>query len=320
MEQRHDFSVLIGPIILTYMTMIVVIALRNHLSRLLSISLLAFLFVLPLGYCALNIREPILYTSIWYWFRCMEILHDEKHFKDKSLLFCLTHCTAFQGLRGAEWKGRCLDVAVLIQFMIEISLLSATLHLESNFFENLADCSIEGRISWFWIFRFLNIILMLYALLLTLCDGTRVLVRLIGGYDIISFMRSPFISSSLSEFWGKRWNLAVQDGLKRVIYKPTIVLYGKNIAISATYACSTALHIVPAALSGASYNKLTWILLYFAVQTLFLLYESMMKVWFERLPVRMRRLWTLGVLLGWGLFCYMGSQCDRDLKGHFYFR
>lgn len=63
------------------------------------------------------------------------------------------------------------------------------------------------------------------------------------GLQLIPFMLNPiFESSSVSDFWGKRWNLVVHGLLKRGVYKPVRSKYSRLAASTATFIASGVFH------------------------------------------------------------------------------
>jgi hypothetical protein len=74
--------------------------------------------------------------------------------------------------------------------------------------------------------------------------GVSLLYNLVYGYETYEIVLNPmFKSTSVSEFWGRRWNLLVHNGLKNGVYKPTRKLTSSKIlAVLATFAASGVLH------------------------------------------------------------------------------
>lgn len=83
------------------------------------------------------------------------------------------------------------------------------------------------------------LIAMLFQVYLTTFGfGLNFLASLLG-YDLIPNMLNPiFESSSISDFWGRRWNLVVHGMLKRGVYKPVRTKYSRLIASTATFLAS----------------------------------------------------------------------------------
>ncbi len=62
------------------------------------------------------------------------------------------------------------------------------------------------------------------------------------GVDCRELFKSPGLSMSLNEFWGKRWNLAFSEMTARVIYRPLKDKLGKGTAVFGAFLFSGLLH------------------------------------------------------------------------------
>lgn len=75
-------------------------------------------------------------------------------------------------------------------------------------------------------------------------------VRAIAGLELESPSDKPYLSTSLQDFWGKRWNLTVTNTLKQTVYRPVrsalAVVLGKELAplaaVFATFLISGLMH------------------------------------------------------------------------------
>ncbi|KAJ3679858.1 hypothetical protein LUZ60_016136 [Juncus effusus] len=52
----------------------------------------------------------------------------------------------------------------------------------------------------------------------------------------------PYLSTSLRDLWGRRWNLMVSDILRLTVYNPVRIRYGTGTGILATFAVSGFMH------------------------------------------------------------------------------
>lgn len=84
-----------------------------------------------------------------------------------------------------------------------------------------------------------RIVLILYCCLIFLLVDVLValssfLVRTIIGLDLEPPSDEPYLSTSLQEFWGRRWNLTVTNTLRETVYKPvrsiSMTILGKKCA------------------------------------------------------------------------------------------
>jgi len=59
-----------------------------------------------------------------------------------------------------------------------------------------------------------------YLMLYTSFTGQRLLIGM-GGFDSAELMRNPLLrSTSVRDFWGRRWNLLIHSLMKRIFFKP----------------------------------------------------------------------------------------------------
>ena len=62
------------------------------------------------------------------------------------------------------------------------------------------------------------------------------------GFDCRSLFRDPLRSQNLSEFWGKRWNLAFNEMTSIAVYRPLSKITGKQTALVSAFLFSGLLH------------------------------------------------------------------------------
>lgn len=107
-----------------------------------------------------------------------------------------------------------------------------------------------------------------------------------AGRDVVPIMRAPILSTSLSEFWSRRWNLAFRDFAHTFVFRPLVRRRWTRLAEWAAFAFSGIVHELAISVpAGAGYGLP---FAYFAWQGF--------GVWLERrLPWANRR--------GWG-WCY----------------
>ncbi len=65
-----------------------------------------------------------------------------------------------------------------------------------------------------------------------------------AGVDAKPIMNRPFLATSLSEFWGRRWNLAFRDAAHELIFRPVLRKVGPVWAAAATFVASGLFHEV----------------------------------------------------------------------------
>ena len=92
-----------------------------------------------------------------------------------------------------------------------------------------------------------------------------------AGVDARPLMNHPLASTSLSEFWGKRWNTAFRDLAHRFLFRPLSAWYGPRLGLVAGFIFSGAVHDVVISLPAhGGYGGPT---LYFAMQGSAILFE-----------------------------------------------
>jgi alginate O-acetyltransferase complex protein AlgI len=92
------------------------------------------------------------------------------------------------------------------------------------------------------------------------------------GVDVRELFRSPYKSTSLQEFWGKRWNLAFSEMTSLVAYKPLKAKIGVRNAMILSFMLSGLLHEI--AISVPVHAGYGLPLLYFLLHAAFMQFES----------------------------------------------
>lgn len=91
------------------------------------------------------------------------------------------------------------------------------------------------------------------------------------GYDVRPIMNAPLAATSVSDFWGRRWNTAFRDLTARCIFRPIARRYGSATATWASFLFSGIVHDVVISLPAcAGYGQPT---LYFLLQALAVQFE-----------------------------------------------
>lgn len=128
-------------------------------------------------------------------------------------------------------------------------LMSLLWHYDWELFEvqsdvNSFDHSISELISWKHLMNNYLVALILSLGLKQSTVGVSFLYSLAFGYETKDVVLSPMTKSqSPSEFWGRRWNMAVHHGLKNGAYKPARYLTNSNLmGILAAFVMSGVIH------------------------------------------------------------------------------
>ena len=117
------------------------------------------------------------------------------------------------------------------------------------------------------------------------------------GFDCRPLFRDPLKSKSLTEFWGRRWNLAFSEMTTIGVYRPTQKCLGKPSATVISFLASGVLHELAISLPVKAGFGLP--LAYFAIQSGLVLLERSLENTRWRIGRRdwTNRVWTLGWLL-----------------------
>jgi len=92
-----------------------------------------------------------------------------------------------------------------------------------------------------------------------------------AGIDAPAIMDAPVLASSLSDFWGRRWNLAFRDLAHTFVFRPFVGRLGIAGATIAVFLASGVVHdVVISVPAGAGFGLPT---LYFLIQGLGVLFE-----------------------------------------------
>lgn len=91
------------------------------------------------------------------------------------------------------------------------------------------------------------------------------------GFQAVPLMDRPAMATSVSDFWGKRWNVAFRDLTHRMVFLPTLRRWGRTPALMAGFIFSGVIHelaiTVPA---GGGYGGP---MVFFILQALAALFE-----------------------------------------------
>ena len=116
----------------------------------------------------------------------------------------------------------------------------------------------------------------------------------LAGVELPKLHDNPILSRTLSEFWGRRWNLSVHYMLLDHCFRPLARRAGLSIALLGTFAASAVLHSWLVLAAGG--------LLMAASMASFFLLQGVLVIVEQRLGVRywwrpMQHGWTMGCVL-----------------------
>lgn len=114
------------------------------------------------------------------------------------------------------------------------------------------------------------------------------------GVPCDALFRAPLRSTSLSEFWGRRWNLAFSEMTALAVYRPLSPKVGRGAALFASFIVSGLLHEMAISLPVRAGFGLP--LLYFAIHGTLVLVERALARAGRPIGGVLGRAWTLAAL------------------------
>ncbi|KAG2329215.1 hypothetical protein Bca52824_000395 [Brassica carinata] len=162
--------------------------------------------------------------------------------------------------------------------------------------------------------------------------ATATVVRALSGLELEPQFNKPYLATSLQDFWGRRWNLAVTGILRPTVYEPMVQLlsfldpnWSRVLAVFATFVVSGLMHeLIFFYMGGLMPDwKIMW---FFLVHGLCTTVEIAIKRrvngrW--RFPIGVSRVLTFGFLMVTSLWLFMpvfnrGNIFERTLEEYTY--
>jgi len=106
----------------------------------------------------------------------------------------------------------------------------------------LGDVSLYNALNWHQLANNFSIAILFQIYLTTFSYAINAVTSLVGLTQIPMMLNPIFESTSLSDFWGRRWNLVVHGMLKRGVYKPVRTKYSRLAAATAAFLASGFFH------------------------------------------------------------------------------
>jgi len=135
--------------------------------------------------------------------------------------------------------------------------------------------------------------IMVFALAEMVTAGHDFLTALMG-LSAPALMRSPTLSTSISEFWSRRWNPAASALVFRAFFFTPLARRGPGVALSVAFVASAIGHVLLAYMAMGRLGISLMCGAFFLVQPLLIAAERAMSV--RRWPTAAARVWTLAVL------------------------
>ncbi|KAL4010360.1 hypothetical protein IC575_030211 [Cucumis melo] len=170
-----------------------------------------------------------------------------------------------------------------------------------------------------------NAVLLFYCLLIYfflefLIGTTAALAKKVLGVELLPYFNEPYLSDSLQDFWGRRWNLMTSRILRLAVYDPcrnlTVGIIGRRrasmVAVMATFGVSGLMHELIYFYMGRMAP--TWeVSCFFVVHGVCVVAERAVKLGAGgryRAPRAVRIGLTIGFVMGTGSWLFF-PQCIR---------
>lgn len=114
------------------------------------------------------------------------------------------------------------------------------------------------------------------------------------GLDAPALGRSPWLSTSVGDFWTRRWNAAVSELGFRYLFFAPLARHGRVLALFAAFLASAVVHYLLCFMATGRQEISLAFGAFFLVQPSLILAERALRV--RRWPVRWARTWTLAAL------------------------
>ncbi|KAG9144099.1 hypothetical protein Leryth_013748 [Lithospermum erythrorhizon] len=151
-----------------------------------------------------------------------------------------------------------------------------------------------------------GVILFLLIDILVACSGW--IVKTITGLELEKPSNEPYLSTSLQDFWGRRWNLTVTNALRQTVYYPVRTalenILGKGwfpscLAMLASFVVSGLMHEL--IIYQITHVSPSWdMTLFFVIHGVLVVIEVTLKKWFKgklKLPWFVSGPITIGIVL-----------------------
>ncbi|KAF8099776.1 hypothetical protein N665_0237s0030 [Sinapis alba] len=172
----------------------------------------------------------------------------------------------------------------------------------------------------------------IYLSLELILSATATVVRAISGLDLEPQFNKPYLATSLQDFWGRRWNLAVSGILRPTVYQPMVQLmsfldpnWSRATAVFCTFVVSGLMHeLIIFYMGGLMPDwKVMW---FFLIHGLFTTVEIAIKKkvtgsW--RFPTGISRVLTFGFVMVTSLWLFLpvfnrGNIFEKTLEEYAY--
>jgi hypothetical protein len=194
----------------------------------------------------------------------------------------LAHLCSWCGTRRIERRAPALDTAALRQLVAATIVLAAAIAVAMG---------TDASGAWLLV-RWLAAGVATLALAEMMTASFPFAASLVG-VTMPQLFQSPYLSTSIGEFWTQRWNISAAELFRRFIFAP-LARHSIGLALFATFAVSGIAHTLLAFLALGRWRIALVCGAFFVVQPLLISAERALNI--RRLPQASRRVWTLMAL------------------------
>jgi hypothetical protein len=189
----------------------------------------------------------------------------------------------WMGTQKIERQARSFDIASLLR-LITATVIFAT---------GLAYVKTVSAVGLWLLVRWLAGGIMVFAFA-EMATASHDFLTTLMGINAPSLIRSPFLSTSVAEFWSRRWNVAATELVFRPLCFKPLARHGIVLALFVAFFASAVAHVFLAYMAMGRWNISLVCGAFFVVQPFLILSERGMKVrcW----PTTAARVWALAAL------------------------
>ena len=195
----------------------------------------------------------------------------------------LAYFFTWMGTQRIEHRARTFDSVSLVRLITATVVFAAA----------LAWVEMVPALGFWLLVRWLAGGIMILAFAEMATAGHDFLATLLG-LSAPALMRSPFLSTSVGEFWTKGWNVAASAlGFRPLVFAP-LARHGIVLALFAAFFASAVAHVLLAYMAIVQWKISLVCGFFFLVQPLLILAERRMNI--RHWPKAAARVWTLSAL------------------------
>lgn len=198
----------------------------------------------------------------------------------------LFHLTAVFDTRGITQGSRVVDAGLLLKALPWGAAVPLSFYLGTSI-ANAHQGALHWGLRWAASALLMISAFELLTALMPFCWG-------LAGVRVPVMHDAPYLSTSIREFWGTRWNKVVSRWLRENVFLVTRPRVGTALALGSAFLASAVLHLYLAAV-GLGFPLALWVAAFFVVQVVGLSLEGVLRV--GKWPVLAARAWTWGAML-----------------------